>query len=87
MDASAGLVRFGQRAADSSSPGDSRSYQPASVSATVSMGMEVGGEIQDLPFPMEMDLPSDTVEGTGQFECTDETLMVTPPPKARTARS
>ena len=55
--------------------------------ATVSMGMEVDGEIQDLPFPMEMDLPSDTVEGSGQFECTDATLTVTMPPKARTARN
>jgi len=47
--------------------------------------MEVGGEIQDLPFPMEMNLPSDTVEGTGQFECTDSTLTVTttaPQPEA-----
>ena len=57
--------------------GDTMTVAITGGEATVSMGMEVGGEIQDLPFPMEMNLPSDTVEGTGQFECTDTTLTVT----------
>lgn len=57
--------------------GDTVTVAMTGGDATVSMGMEVGGEIQDLPFPMEMNLPSNTVEGTGQFECTDETLTVT----------
>lgn len=57
--------------------GDTLTVNVTDGEASVSMGMEVDGEIQDLPFPMEMDLPSDTVEGTGQFECTNATLTVT----------
>lgn len=44
--------------------------------ATVSMGLLVDGEPQDLPFPMEMDLATDAIAGSAQYECTDETLTV-----------
>lgn len=44
--------------------------------ATVSMGMLVDGEVQDLPFPMEMDIQTDVFTESTQFECTEQALTV-----------
>lgn len=56
--------------------GDTLTATTTDGDATVSMGLMVDGELQDLPFPMEMDLQTDAIAGTAQYECTDETLTV-----------
>lgn len=56
--------------------GDTLTATTTGGDATVSMGLLVDGELQDLPFPMEMDLATDAIAGSAQYECTDETLTV-----------
>lgn len=56
--------------------GDTLTATTTGGDATLSMGLLVDGEIQDLPFPMEMDLTTDAIAGTAQYECTDESLTV-----------
>lgn len=56
--------------------GDTLTATTTGGDATISMGLLVDGELQDLPFPMEMDLATDAIAGTAQYECTDETLTV-----------
>lgn len=56
--------------------GDTLTATTTGGDATVSMGLLVDGELQDLPFPMEMDLATDAIAGSAQYECTEETLTV-----------
>lgn len=58
--------------------GDTMTVTSTDSTTTVSVQAEVDGELVDLPFgagPQTID--QDTFSGSGQYECTDETLTVT----------
>lgn len=58
--------------------GDTMTVTSTDSTTTLSIQAEVDGELVDLPFgaaPQTID--QDTFSGSGQFECTDDTLTVT----------